>query len=169
MHKFEKLPLLNKLVGFYLNKLRDDAIERSLPAQWSYMHLFSSVQIAKMVSVKRGLDYRKSVLCVAFHDIATIIEGTRKDHAAIGATMIESVLSGLYDANPSIEGVPPDDLELIKSAVDNHSDKSINSQNPYDEFTKDVDAFDRHLHGLETDDDGMFRVKRVADELTLAL
>ena len=169
MYEFPRYDLLNKLNRYFLKKLSDDSIERALPVQWSYMHLFSSVQIAKILSVKRVLDTRTAVMCVALHDVATIVKGIREDHAEVGAMMVSEVLSEVYDANPRIERLPSEDLEVIRSAVRNHSDKGLRSENPYDEFTKDVDAFDRYLHSIPPDEDHLFRISQVSDELSLGL
>lgn len=166
---FPQNTLLDALTAYFLERLEDKAIERQLPLQWSHMHLFSSVQVARILGMKRKLDDRLSVMCVALHDVATIVDGVRENHGIAGALMLPEVLSHVYRVSPDLDRLGIAELDIIESAVRNHSDKSISTDRVYDEFTKDVDAFDRYLHGLDTEESARFRIFRVAQELSLAI
>jgi len=159
--------LLDNITRKFIDVLKDESIERQLPAQWSYMHLFSSIQIGKVISMKRGLDIGIAVLCIALHDIATVLKGIKENHAHVGAELIDGFLEDIYQQESTIAELPDAKLHVIRNAVSNHSDKGVVTEAIYDEFTKDVDAFDRHLHSLVTKDDAIFRVERVQKELNI--
>ena len=58
------------------------------------MHLFSSIQLSKIIAQKRNLIQERAVYCVLFHDIATIMIGIRDNHAEIGADMFIDFIEG---------------------------------------------------------------------------
>lgn len=53
------------------------------------------------------------------------------------------------------------------NSVAKHSEVEIFSEDSYVELLKDVDSFDKYLHGIETDGYFLIRSKKVIEELGL--
>ena len=168
-----RLPMsrANYFLSFLMNKMRimtDD--NRELPIEWNMMHMYSSCQLAKIAAVKRGLDPEFAGIIATLHDVAVIYTGKRENHAVNGEKYIHELIS-MYNKEEK-NYYPPiskNEEDTIISAVIQHSDKGNNSKEEYTELMKDVDSFDRFLHGVETKDYHLERARNYAEDIGIKL
>ena len=73
------------------------------------------------------------------HDIYSIIHGKYKDHAHLGTPLAMDLLQ-------EIGGFADAELDQIHRLIYNHSDKHIWTDDPFQEFGKDVDVLDCFLY-----------------------
>ena len=64
--------------------------------------------------------------------------------------------------------ITEEELDIIINAVIKHSDKEIFSEDSYVELLKDVDLFDKYLHGIKIDGDSLIRSNKVIEELGIS-
>ncbi|MCL2382989.1 MAG: HD domain-containing protein [Oscillospiraceae bacterium] len=115
----------------------DEATESSLV--FDLKHQSNTVQFARVLARKRNLSEEICVAGTALHDIYPMTTGTYKNHAHAGTPIAEKILD-------EIGGFSKEEKEDILKIVYNHSDKHIWSDNPYEEFGKDVDILDCFLY-----------------------
>ena len=132
-----------------------DNTDRDLPLSWSAMHLHGSAQLAKLLALQRGLDADLAACMGALHDIATILSKRSKDHAHRAGPYLREVLDAFHAKYGSDEGlrVTPAEEALILHAIEQHSDKTTDSGDPYAELLKDVDVLEHSLHGIAKPDE----------------
>lgn len=141
---------LNRIVAIIqqrLAKLTEE--DRELPITWSVMHMYSTMQIAKLVALRRGLNPELAALTCAFHDIYSLLEGKTEDHGVKAEQYIREIISEYNSEHrellPEITAV---EQEQIIIAVKNHSDKISIDDDSYGKLLKDVDSIDSYLHGM---------------------
>lgn len=117
--------------------ISDDQRESSMI--WEFKHSSGCVQIAKILAQARDLDAEIAEVASILHDIYVITDCKYSDHAHKGAPIARRLLEENGEFNP-------DEIDLIVSAVESHSDKQVYSDKPYDELVKDVDVFDCSLY-----------------------
>ncbi|NHJ46975.1 MAG: HD domain-containing protein [Asgard group archaeon] len=144
---------LNRVLALVFSKaqeLTDD--DRYLPLVWSYMHMFSTMQIGKLVAIKRGLDPELAALTCLFHDIYSLMTGKQTDHGPKAEVYIHSIIDE-YNAEirKELQPITDEEKQRIISAVKVHSDKTQASSDPLIELLKDVDTLDSYLHGFSQD------------------
>ena len=113
--------------------------ERENSVAWELKHSSSSLQVGRLLALKRGLDLELVEVICALHDIYAIDTGFYKNHAAEGALIARAVLKengNFFEA----------EIELICEAIHHHSDKHIYSDKPYVELIKDADILDCSLY-----------------------
>jgi hypothetical protein len=120
-----------------LSKLTDNDRESSIV--WELKHSSGCCQIARILAQKRGLDVEISETAALLHDIYVAVEGKYGDHAALGAPLAQKLLE-------EVGGFTPDQINTIVTAIAQHSQKEVFSDNPYVELVKDVDVFDCSLY-----------------------
>lgn len=162
---------LNLILKLLLEKAKEQAeIDRDQPLEWSIMHMYSCSQLAKLLAIKRDLNPEIAGIAGAIHDLAIIETGIFKDHGLLGAKLVRDFLQN-YNNKFGLEYgiVNEKELSIIIEATIHHSDKIAYTNNDYVELIKDVDSFDRYLHGKETYDFYVERTNRVLKDLNFPL
>lgn len=122
------------------SKMPDE--ERSWSKTFELKHSSGVCQIGRILAQKRGLDPELGAIICVMHDIYVFTTGRVTDHAHKGAPIAEKLLRKTKKFNDR-------EINLIVSAIYNHSDKHIVSKNPYIELVKDADVLDCGLfHGV---------------------
>jgi len=149
-----------------VQKLSDDG--RWAPLVWSTMHMHSTVQLSKLIAVKRGLNPEFAALVCAFHDIHTLHTGEWEDHGAKAGPYVDEIVKEYnHTWGKQLGTITDDEVDRIISAVTFHSDKLTVDSDPYAELLKDVDTLDAYLHGFEADEKSgrLTRRNRISSEL----
>lgn len=149
-----------------MNALTNEGKE--LPVLWDVMHLYSSLQIAKILAMKRGLNSELAAITAAFHDIGVVVTKKTTNHAQNAEKYIREIIQ-CYNKNITNDRlqITKEEYEIIINAVLKHSEVETFSDDLYVELLKDVDSFDKHLHGIDTDGYCIIRSKKVIEELGL--
>ncbi len=119
------------------SKLPDSDRESSII--WELKHSSGCCQIGRILAQKRGLDVEISETAALLHDIYVAVEGKYSNHAALGAPLAQKLLE-------EVGGFAPDQIKTIVTAIAEHSQKEVYSDDPYVELVKDVDVFDCSLY-----------------------
>jgi len=141
---------LNRVLAIIQKRIQQlSEVNRELPITWSVMHMYSTMQIAKLVALKRGLNPELAALTCAFHDIYSLLDGKTEDHGAKAEPYIREIVSEYNSEHRvSLSEITDDEQEQIIIAVKNHSDKNSTDDTPYGKLLKDVDSIDSYLHGM---------------------
>ncbi len=173
MKDVHELPVnrLNLILKLLLEKAKAKSnIDRDQPLEWSIMHMYSCSQLAKLLAFKRNLNPEIAGIAGAIHDLAIIETGIFKNHGPDGAKLVKDFLYNYNDIHGLENGkVTEDEIAIIIDATIHHSDKINYSNNEYVELIKDVDSFDRYLHGKETYEFYIERTNRVLKDLNYPL
>ena len=151
-----------------MNRCGNEAKE--LPVLWNVAHIYSSLQVAKILAMKRGLNLELAAIIAALHDIAVIRTKKTKDHSKNAEKYIRDIIQE-YNSNINNTRlqVTEEELGIIINAVIKHTQKEIFSDELYVELLKDVDSLDMYLHGIEISDDGILRSNKAIEELGISL
>ncbi|MCL2228812.1 MAG: HD domain-containing protein [Firmicutes bacterium] len=122
---------------FLRNKLTDSERDSSLLFEQKHSH--GAVQFARVLAKKRNLCEDVCAVAMLLHDIHVGLTGSYKDHAQKSADLAKQMLGeiGLFSK---------EEQALIIKIIANHSDKHINSNDPYIELGKDADLLDCFLY-----------------------
>ena len=126
------------IIDLLLKSQRSDS-ERESSICWELKHQASTVQFAKILALKRNLPIEVCAVGLLLHDINSIIYGTYKNHAHQGSKLAEDIFAKLG-------GFSDEEKNEILKIIYNHSDKHILSNDPFEEFGKDVDVLDCFLY-----------------------
>ena len=144
--------------------------EKEIPVLWHVAHLYSSLQIAKILAMKRGLNIELSAIIAAFHDIAVIRTKKAKDHSENAEKYIREIIQEYNNnINNTRLQVTEEELDIIINAAIKHTQKEILSNELYVELLKDVDSLDMYLHGIEINEDCILRSNKAIEELGISL
>jgi len=158
---------LNRILAMLLLEMKDLTDEgRDLPIRWSLMHMYSSSQLAKLLAIRRGIDPELAGIAAALHDIGVVMTKKHRGHA-------EAALPYVYDfierynreSGTKLTKVTEEEMEALVKAVVQHTEKELNSNDPFVELLRDVDSLDAYLHGVEIEGSRLERSKRVMKEL----
>ena len=144
---------LNKILSMLITQIeQSDFSTADVSKEWHYMHIMSCSQLIKPEAGERGLSMELAAITAALHDYGLLLTGKKENHAKTGA----SLLGGFIDSYNTLFGesrgiITQEERKIIMYAVLHHSEKEINSGEPYTELLKDVDSLDRYLHGILTD------------------
>lgn len=127
-----------KLMEIILNSQIPDK-KRESSAIWELRHSSGVCQIGRILAQKRKLDIETAEIICILHDIYAIITGKYQNHAKLGAEIANKIL--IDSKNFSSQ-----EIDLITQAIAQHSNKHINSDNPYIELVKDADVLDCSLY-----------------------
>lgn len=127
-----------KVVQLILDSNISDS-KRESSVVWELKHSSGCIQIARILAQKRGLDVELAEIAAALHDIRVIETGKYKDHASLGAVAAGKILD-------EEGGFSEKEKKTILDAVRHHSEKDVESADPYVELIKDADAFDCSLY-----------------------
>ncbi|MGC9781395.1 MAG: HD domain-containing protein [Candidatus Heimdallarchaeota archaeon] len=109
--------------------------------------MYSTMQLAKLIALKRGLDPELAALTCAFHDIFTLQTGNHTDHGIKAEKIIREIIEEYNKKHQeSLPVITEKEISLIIKTVAIHSDITTTTENPYEELLKDVDSIDSFLH-----------------------
>jgi len=141
---------LNQILAIIQEKVEKTYVEeRKLPLVWSLMHMFSTMQIAKLLALKRGIDPELAGLACAFHDIHTLLTGSTKDHGVKAAKHVSDIINE-YNQRflEKLPKITQEEEERIINAIAVHSEKNSISDDSLTELLRDVDSIDSYLYGM---------------------
>lgn len=164
-----KMKRLNKILEILFEEMNVLINEgKELPVLWDVMHLYSCLQVAKILAMKRGLDPEIAAIAAALHDVAVVATKRTDNHAKNGEKYVRGIIQD-YNQNTTNENfqITSDELDLIVNSISKHSEVEVFSEETYSELLKDVDSFDKYLHGIETGGYFLIRSKKVIEELGL--
>lgn len=141
---------LNIVLTIIQKKLEETTqVKRYLPLVWSQMHMYSTMQLAKLVALKRRIDPELAGLTCALHDVHTLLTGSTREHGENAAKHIFDIIN---EYNQNYQGKLPEitkeEVDRMIAAIAVHSDKTKVSSDPLAELLKDVDSLDSFLHGM---------------------
>ena len=162
----KRLNVILQMLFEEMNALTNEGKE--LPVLWDVMHLYSSLQIAKILAMKRGLNSELAAIAAAFHDIGVVVTKKTNNHAQNAEKYIREIIR-CYNENITNDHlqITKEEYEIIINAVLKHSEVETFSDDLYVELLKDVDSFDKYLHGIDTNEYCIIRSKKVIEELGL--
>lgn len=134
-----------------------DIVER----RCGYLHLYGVSQACALIALKRNENAELATISGMLHDIYSYSTMDTKEHAHKGAIMAKDILNSL--------GIfSEDEVEIICSAIHNHSDKCSR----YSSFTEvliDADVMQHCLYNplVEVDKHEKERFERLKDEFGL--
>ncbi len=128
----DRIEAVRKTVDKILLNMKDAEDRRC-----AYLHIYGVAQACALLALKRNENTELAVIAGMLHDIYPCAYADWNDHAHKGAEMARNILIDLGTFNE-------DEIDLICSAVYNHSDKST-VNGPLDELLKDADVMQ---HGL---------------------
>ncbi|MFW9924435.1 MAG: HD domain-containing protein [Candidatus Thorarchaeota archaeon] len=140
----------NRLIAIIHQKIQSlIESERELPMVWSQMHMFSSMQLGKLLALSRGLDPEfASILCV-LHDIYTIFTGKTEEHGIRAESYIREIIFEYNELKGNkLKLFTAEEVSQLIEAIKIHSEKNTITDDPYAELLKDVDSLDSYLHGM---------------------
>lgn len=158
---------LNRILTMLLSEMKDLTDEgRDFPIRWNIMHMYSSSQLAKLLAIHRGIDPELAGIAAALHDIGVVMSKKHEGHAEAAAPYIHGFIERYNrESGTKLSGVTQEEMEAIVRAIVQHSEKELNSEDPFVELLRDVDSIDGYLHGVEVEGGRLKRCKRVMREL----
>lgn len=113
--------------------------ERDSSICWELKHQATTLQLARILALKRRLPVDICAVGLLFHDINSIVHGKYRSHAHSGTPIAMSILRKLG-------GFSEKELDQIARIIRNHSDKHIWTEDSFQEIGKDVDVLDCFLY-----------------------
>ena len=158
---------LNKILALLIEEIdQTDFRTADVSRQWHFMHSMSCPQLIKPEARKRGLSMELAAIAAALHDYGLLKTGKKENHAEAGAARIDAFLDRYNSLYGSKRGyITLKERSIISYAILHHSEKQIDSEEPYTELLKDIDCLDRYLHGVPTGGEYLKRVRKFMDEL----
>ncbi|MEE9410021.1 MAG: HD domain-containing protein [Candidatus Heimdallarchaeota archaeon] len=162
-----------KRLNCILNLLHDEMKplndnKRDQPIKWSFMHVYSCSQLAKLLALRRRIDPEIAGIAGAIHDLAIIRTGIFENHGPASDPMIREFLENYNSIFGTSHGkLTKEEIEIIAKASIHHTEKTIFSENKFCELIKDVDSLDRFLHGKDTYAHYEKRTKSALEDLNL--
>ena len=140
---------LNRILSLIQKRIQIlSETEREIPIVWSTMHMYTTVQLAKLIAIQRKLDPELAGLVCAFHDIYSLLTGKYKDHGILAEKYIREIIAEYNEiAREELPLITIAEIECIISSAKVHSEKMIKEENEYSELLKDVDSLDSYLAG----------------------
>jgi uncharacterized protein len=132
--------------------------------------MYSSSQLAKLLAIRRGIDPELAGIAAALHDIGVVMTKKHEGHAEAAPSYLYDFLDRYNrEAGTKLSKINQEETETIVKAVVQHSEKELNSDDPFVELLRDVDSIDAYLHGVEIEGGRLERSKRVMKELGLEI
>lgn len=113
--------------------------ERDSSICWELKHQATTLQLARILALKRRLPVDICAIGLLFHDINSIVHGKYRNHAHLGTPIAMEILRKLG-------GFSDDELDKIARVIRNHSDKHVWTTDPFQEIGKDADVLDTFLY-----------------------
>jgi uncharacterized protein len=114
--------------------------ERDETLDWERIHMASCAKLGWLMAEEQGVDTQLAACACSIHDIGRILTGKQEGHAQAG---YEPALTFLRKT----ELFSSDEIELLATAVGNHSKKS-EIGHPIEEIVKNADVVDCYQYGL---------------------
>jgi len=154
-----------------LSEMKDLTDEgRDFPIRWNMMHMYSSSQLAKLLAMHRGMDPELAGIAAALHDIGVVMTKKHEGHAEAASPYVYDFLERYnQESGAKLSKVTKEEMDAIVKAIIQHSEKEINSNDPFVELLRDVDSLDAYLHGVESEGGRLERSKRVMKELGIEM
>ena len=126
----------------FASKPKDSDRETSLLFELKHQH--GTIQFARLLARQRGLNEDVCALAALLHDIHAGLNGTYQDHAKKSANIANDLMDrlGLFTS---------EEKALVIKIIENHSDKHIWTDDPYQEIGKDADILDCFLYPTSTE------------------
>jgi uncharacterized protein len=161
---------LNRILSMLLSEMKDLTDEgRDLPIRWNIMHMHSSSQLAKLLAIHRGIDPELAGIAAALHDIGVVMTKKHEGHAEAAPLYVYDFLARYNrESGTKLSRVTQEETEAIVRAIVHHSEKELNSNDPFVELLRDVDSLDAYLHGVKIEGGRLERSQRVMKELGIA-
>jgi len=162
---------LNRILSMLLSEMKDLTDEgRDFPIRWNMMHMYSSSQLAKLLAMHRGMDPELAGIAAALHDIGVVMTKKHEGHAEAASPYVYDFLERYnQESGAKLSKVTKEEMDAIVKAIIQHSEKEINSNDPFVELLRDVDSLDAYLHGVESEGGRLERSKRVMKELGIEM
>ena len=140
---------LNRILSLIQKRIQLlSEIDREIPIVWSTMHMYTTMQLAKLIAIQRKLDPELAGLVCAFHDIYTLLTGQYNDHGVLAEKYIREIIKEYNEiARDELPIITTTEIECIISSAKVHSDKLTKEVNEYSELLKDIDSLDSYLAG----------------------
>jgi uncharacterized protein len=162
---------LNRILTMLLSDMKDLTDEgRDFPIRWNIMHMYSSSQLAKLLAIHRGMEPELAGIAAALHDLGVVMTKKHRGHAEAAPPYVYDFL-GKYnrELGTKLTKVTEEEMEAVVKAVVQHSEKELNSNDPFVELLKDVDSLDGYLHGVKAEGARLERCKKVMKELGIEM
>ena len=158
----------HRVIQFFIKRSETWSKEnRDFSIYWSISHMTTTAQIMRLLAALRGIDPDICAIAGALHDVATMETGKAENHAIKALDLIDPLLAE-YNADNEKLKINDEEIILLKKVISQHSNKDIYSENIYAETLKDADAIDRYLHGVETKETEITRLKIAFSALGIA-
>jgi uncharacterized protein len=113
--------------------------KRESSAIWELKHSSSCAQIGRLLAMRRGLDVELAEVACALHDVASVVTGEYAAHGPRGALIARELLE-------KTGGFSKAEVGVICRAIHHHSEKDVQSGDPFIELVKDADVLDCSLY-----------------------
>ena len=162
---------LNRILVMLLHEMKDLTDEgRDFPIRWNIMHMYSSSQLAKLLAMHRGIEPELAGIAAALHDIGVVMTKKHEGHAEAALPYVYDFLERYNrESGTKLSKVTEEETEAIVKAVVQHSEKELNSNDPFVELLRDVDSIDAYLHGVGIEGGRLERSKRVMKEFGIEM
>ena len=162
---------LNRILAMLLSEMKDLTDEgRDFPIRWNMMHMYSSSQLAKLLAMRRGMDPELAGIAAALHDIGVVMTKKHEGHAEAASPYVYGFLERYnQESGAKLSKVVKEEMDAIVKAIIHHSEKELDSKDPFVELLRDVDSIDAYLHGVEIEGGRLERSKRVMKELGIEM
>jgi HD superfamily phosphohydrolase YqeK len=160
---------LEKIVELLIEEIDANYAEnRDQPLPWSINHMYTCAQFSKLVAIIRNIDPEIAGIAGAIHDLYVIRMGIFGEHGPKGEPLVRDFLNDYNVIYAEEYGeISAEDVEKICLATKYHTDKENFTDDKFIELIKDVDAFDRFLHGQDIPKHYLPRCKAVLKDLKL--
>ena len=125
------------------------------------IHLKEVAQYCSLLALRRKMDVEICTIIGLMHDMYTFKYGYAKEHARLGAVEVEELLK-------KMEVFTVDEIEIIKNAINYHSNKKIKHDN-YSELIKDADVLQSSIYNNNFEPKHQKRLKKVLRSLGIKL
>jgi len=162
---------LNRILTMLLSEMKDLTDEgRDFPIRWNIMHMYSSSQLAKLLAMHRGIEPELAGIAAALHDIGVVMTRKHEGHAEAALPYVYDFLERYNrESGTKLSKVTEEEMEAIVKAIVQHSEKELNSNDPFVELLRDVDSIDAYLHGVEIEGGRLERCKKVMKEFGIEM
>jgi uncharacterized protein len=162
---------LSRILTMLFSEMKDLTDEgRDFPIRWNIMHMYSSSQLAKLLAMHRGMNPELAGIAAALHDIGVVMTKKHEGHAEAAAPYVYDFIERYNrESGTKLSKVNQEETEIVVNAVVQHSEKELNSNDPFVELLRDVDSLDAYLHGVEIEGGRLKRCKKVMKELGIEM
>ena len=108
------------------------------------------------------MDPELAGIAAALHDIGVVMTKKHEGHAEAASPYVYDFLERYNQGSGAkLSKVAKEEMDAIVMAIIHHSEKELDSKDPFVELLRDVDSIDAYLHGVEIEGGRLERSKRV--------